>query len=61
MPRQVNVPKFPQVTQLAQWSQAVARSLVAASIYDDKAEVRWFKRASEKGATFESLADVGDS
>eukprot|EP00974_Lingulodinium_polyedra_P112825 10919799-Lingulodinium_polyedra.AAC.1 len=61
MPRQVNVPKFSRVAQLAQWGQAVARSLVAASIYDDKAEVRWFKRASEKAALFESLADVGDS
>eukprot|EP00974_Lingulodinium_polyedra_P005806 550529-Lingulodinium_polyedra.AAC.1 len=61
MPRQAHVPKFPQATQLPQWGQAVARALVAVSIYDDKAEVRWFERASEKEATFDSLADVGDS
>ena len=58
-PGAVNVPNFPTVTQLPQWSQSVARALVAASVYADKAEVRWFKRASQRDAKFEDLAFVG--
>ena len=53
------MPKFPSVTQIPQWEKAVARGLVASSIYDDKAEVKWFKRASRKGVTFDELRDVG--
>ena len=48
------------MTQIPQWGQAVARALVAASLYNDKAEVPWFKRASQKNATFEELAVVGE-
>ena len=48
------------MTQLPQWEKAVARVLVASSIYDDKAEVKWFKRASKKGVSFEDLGDVGE-
>ena len=33
---------------------------MASSVYDDKAEVKWFKRASRKGVTFEELGDVGE-
>merc|ERR1712079_260826 len=49
-PSPVNVPPFPTVAQMSQWQRTVARALVAASVYDDKAEVAWFKRASEKGS-----------
>ena len=59
-PSPVNVPPFPTVAQMSQWQRTVARALVASSVYDDKAEVAWFKRASEKGVTFEDLADVGE-
>ena len=59
-PSPVNVPAFPTVAQMSQWQRTVARALVAASVYDDKAEVAWFKRASETGVTFEDLADVGE-
>ena len=60
-PKNFMVPAFPTVTQLNEWGQAIARALVAASPYEDRAEVAWFKRASQKGATFEDLADVGES
>ena len=59
-PSAVHVPKFPTVTQIPQWEKAVARALVAAPIYDDKAEVKWFKRTSRKGVTFADLADIGE-
>ena len=36
-------------------------ALVAASIYDDKAEVKWFKRASKKDATYEDMGDIGEA
>ena len=59
-PGAVHVPKFPTVAQIPQWEKAVARALVAPSVYDDKAEVKWFKRTSRKGVTFEDLGDVGE-
>ena len=59
-PGAVHVPKFPSVTQIPQWEKAVVRALVASSNYEDKAEVRWFKRCSRKGAQFEDLSDVGE-
>ena len=59
-PKQVRVPKFPSVTQLQDWGHAIARELVASSVYDDKDEVRWFQRASAKRAKYEELADVGE-
>ena len=59
-PGAVHVPKFPTVAQIPQWEKAVARALVASSIYDDKAEVKWFKRASRKGVTFDDLRNVGE-
>ena len=59
-PTAVHVPKFPTVTQVPQWEKAVARALVASSVYDDKAEVKWFKRASLRGVSFEELGNVGD-
>ena len=49
-PSPVNVPPFPTVAQMSQWQRTVARALVASSVYDDKAEVAWFKRASGKGS-----------
>ena len=59
-PSEVKVPAFPTVAQLSQWQKSVGRALVAASVHDDKAEIAWFKRASEKGVTFDDLADVGE-
>ena len=59
-PGAVHAPKIPTVTQIPQWGKAVARALVASSIYDDKAEVKWFKRASRKTVTFEDLGEVGE-
>ena len=59
-PGAVHVPKFPTVTQIPQWEKAVVRALVASSNYEDKAEVKWFKRCSRKGAKFDDLADVGE-
>ena len=35
-------------------------ALVSSSIYDDKAEVKWFKRTCRKGVTFEELGDIGE-
>ena len=59
-PKQIRVPKFPTVTQLQQWRRSIARELVASSAYNDKAEVKWFQKASAKCVKFEDLADVGD-
>ena len=53
-------PKVPSVTQMPQWEKAVARALVASSNYEDTSEVKWFKRCSRKGVTFEELSDVGE-
>ena len=59
-PSPVHVPKFPTASQVPQWEETVARALVASSVYDDKKEVKWFKRASQEGVTFEELGNVGE-
>ena len=48
-PVPVHVPKFPTVTQIPQWEKAVARALVASSIYDDKQEGRTIRGAGRCG------------
>ena len=54
-PGEVKVPHFPTVTQVTEWSFAVAKSLVSASVWADKAEAKRFKKASQPGIQVEEL------
>ena len=56
----VKIPnQLPTVNSLAEWKVAVARSLLAASAYGDRAEVAWFRECSDPTKGFEHFSDSG--
>ncbi len=53
------VPKFPNMSNLPQWRNAVSRNLACASSQADGKEVEWILATFEDGVTFDSLAQTG--
>ena len=49
--------ELPTVNDLHHWLALTAVALVAASVYDDRAEVAWFSKVNDPRITFEALAD----
>ena len=47
-PKQVNAPSFPNINSITTWLGACAQNLVAASVYDDHAEVKWLLEVKTK-------------